>query len=243
MANCEGQIAMRFSPAPGKIKVMRTRTANKLRYSLLVALTFSDLYVRVPRASPRVQRPELASNTTMVHVADGALSFIQGKTQSKLKTSAKPPRQQCLRGVKKGLLSGGVFRRYPAWSSASKMVSILENNSKIQKFVKSDYRFLQLPYIKDVGSAPAYSILVYGGAAHGHIEIKVPAAHLLKKGFTYAMKSNDGKEVKISLAELNYVYISDYIDAFPRNHSSSRISNNKPDNQRPLVAVYELVKI
>ena len=142
-----------------------------------------------------------------------------------------------------GLFSAGVLSRYPAWKIAGAMDKVFQNNSQIKRFVKEGYQFVQLKNIKKVEEAPAYSILIYEGAPYGHIEMKVPAKYLAQKGFTHALKSVNGKESSIALSNLDHVYLSDYIDAFPRNHPQSRTANTKPDNKRPLKAVFQLQRI
>jgi hypothetical protein len=210
------------------------------RLRLIVVLMAYVFNLCVPSAATVGSR---FNNPMMEMVSDGTLSFIEGKAGYSIDTGSKKPQQKCLRGVKWGLSLGGIFKRYPAWDSATKMVTILKNEKKLKRFVKEDYKFIQLKKVKDVSSAPPYSIIVYGGRGNGHIEIKVPASHLIKHGFTYAIQSVNGKEKKVALKDLNYVYISDYIDAYPRNHPNSRIANNKPDNKRPLKAVFELRKM
>ena len=176
-------------------------------------------------------------------MVDGALSFIQGKNSEPVDVSTRSPRQRCLRGVKKGFYSAGILKKYPAWKIASQMDKILKNPKQIKRFLKNEYKFVHLDKVKTVKDAPAYSLLVYEGAPYGHIEFKVPADYLESKGFTHALRSNAGTKSAVALEQIQYVYVSDYIDAFPRNHPSSRVANKFAQNKRPLKAVFQLQKI
>lgn len=179
----------------------------------------------------------------MQRMVDGTLSFIQAGKYSSLEMIIKSPQQRCLRGVKRGMYSAGLLKRYPAWKFAGSMDKILKNNKQIKRFVNEGYEFVHLKNIKKVKDAPAYSLLIYEGAPYGHIELKVPADYLTSKGITHAMSSLGKEKTAVPLHQIEYAYVSDYIDAFPRNHRFSRVANNRPDNKRPLKAVFQLQKI
>lgn len=178
----------------------------------------------------------------MQRMVDGVLSFIQEGRLSPEEMILKAPQQQCLRGVKRGLYSAGLLKRYPAWRFARAMDKILKSKKQTKRFVKEEYHFVHLKNVKKVKDAPAYSLLIYEGAPYGHIELKVPADYLSRKGLTHALSSLGTQKALVSLDKVNFVYVSDYIDAFPRNHRLSRVANNRVDNQRPLKAVFQLQK-
>lgn len=178
----------------------------------------------------------------MQRIVDGVLSFIQAGKYSSLEMQLKSPQQRCLRGVKRGLYSAGLLKRYPDWKYAGTMDKILKNRKQIKRFVKDEYQFVHLKNIKSVEDAPAYSLLVYEGAPYGHIELKVPSDYLKRKGLTHAVSSLGDKKYALPVHQVDFVYVSDYIDAFPRNHRFSRVANNRPNNMRPLKAVFQLQK-
>ena len=92
----------------------------------------------------------------------------------------------CWRYVKKALLAADAVDAYPNGASAKYAGSILVN----------DFGFILLDDITDPEDAPVGSVLVYGGAGHGHIEIRTADGYV-----------SDFKTVNHSKRPLTGVYV------------------------------------
>ena len=154
------------------------------------------------------------------------------------------PGKRCLGGLKLGWRDSGVTKFYSYdddWASAQGMGDTWDKENVAHGVLSPKYHMEKLNH-KSIAAAPDFSYIVYGGGENGHIEQKVPVwffkLHYPNVKKVWAKK--DLKEVQIDIDRLDYVYISDYVDAFPRSDYNSRIANGTKDNGRWVKSIYVL---
>ncbi len=133
----------------------------------------------------------------------------------------------------------GVLKSSPGWNSAYMYAKGFEKENTNHNYLAEGFEMKKMDF-NDPLLAPDYADIVYGGPGHGHIEKKIPVADLLSRGIKTVIGAH-GKE--IDLTTLTHVYVSDYIDAYPRNHPKSRLAREGTlDNNRPVRGIYVIMR-
>ncbi|GAA5484505.1 hypothetical protein [Haloferula sargassicola] len=106
----------------------------------------------------------------------------------------------CWRYVKRALLAADAVDSYPDGVSAKYAGAVLVN----------DFGFILLDDITDPEEAPVGSVLVYGGAGHGHIEIRTEDGYVSDfKTPNHSKRPLIGVYVKFGQAQANPAAIED----------------------------------
>lgn len=154
------------------------------------------------------------------------------------KNPLRSPPAMCAKAVKTGMHAAGLLKSYPGWPNATSLANAFEKENSSHIHLKEGYELKRIETINPL-EAPPYSIIVYGNG-NGHVEQKIPSSDLVSKGIDtmYAY----GKKL-LQVKDQEFAYVSDYIDAYPRNHPKSRTSRGDGSNNgRPVLGIYVIMR-